>query len=210
MKQIFAAITFFSCLASAIEVQEHHVRPEPIRSTVGLYENDSATSTSVDVLPQYASNVDLRQEKKIGFGSQIGGNLGAFGLSLEVNVDRQNSAVAGVGMGSGYGTFQILWKRNWEGKYFTPYMSAGWSRWYNSDESDEYKKSLILSRALTAEQKSTGRFSVDFLVAAAGMQYQQLSGEFTGWSFFMEGGLMSAIRNPTPLITGALGGIYYF
>jgi hypothetical protein len=207
MKKGIILLLFTASTAQAIETTEHYIRPEPIRSTVGLYENDSS---QVDVPAQYASNRDLREEKKIGFGSQIGGNLGAFGLNLEVNIDSANSAVAGVGMGPGYGTFQILWKRHWEGKYFTPYMSAGWSRWYNSDESNEYKKSLILSRALTEEQKSTGRFSVDFMAASAGMQYQQLSGEFSGWSFFMEFGVLSAIKNLTPVLTGALGGTYYY
>jgi hypothetical protein len=204
-------ILFLSVLSSvavaAPELEEENVKPEMIRTTVGLYDNDD---TGVDVAVQYGSNTELRDEKKVGLGSQVGGGLGVFGLNLEVNIDERNSAVAGVGMGPGYGSFQVLWKHNWEGKYFTPYASAGWSRWYDSGNSGDSGGSSILNLVLNEKQKSSGRFLVDFVNAAAGMQYQQLSGDFAGMSFFAEFGMMSAFQDLTPILTGALGAIYYF
>jgi hypothetical protein len=170
----------------------------------------NTSSVNISVQDTYSSNIQMREERKVGISTQIGGGLGMFGVNLEVNVDGENTAVAGMGTGTGYGTFQMLWKHHWEGKYFTPYTSAGLSRWYNSDSSDSYKKSLILDRALSDEQKESGRFGVDFLTASGGMEYQQLSGDFAGTSFFAEFGVLSALRNPTPLLIGSIGAAYYF
>jgi hypothetical protein len=167
-------------------------------------------SSELEADSHYATNLKMREERRIGVGTQVGGGLGVAGLNIEINVDSENSAMAGAGAGTGYGTFQLLWRHSFEGRYFTPYTTAGWSRWYNSDSATEYKKSLILDRALSDEQKETGRFGVDFLTVSAGMQYQQLSGDLNGISFYAEFAMLSALRSPSLIPTGSLGAIYYF
>ncbi len=166
--------------------------------------------TELDQSSHYSSNLKLREDRKIGLGTQLGGGLGVAGLDLEINVDAENSVVAGVGTGTGYGTFQVLWRHSFEGPYLTPYTTAGWSRWYNSSSPSEYKNSLILDRVLNDSDRASGRFGVDFLTVSAGMQYHQLSGDLMGLSFFAEFALLSAFSNPSIIPTGTLGSIYYF
>ena len=167
-------------------------------------------ASAVDTDAHYSSNLKLREERKLGLGTQLGGGLGMAGLDLEINIDGINSVIAGVGTGNGYGTFQVLWRRSFEGQYLSPYVTAGWSRWYNSSNATEYKNSLILDRALNTTEKETGRFGVDFLTASAGVQYHQLSGDLSGLSFFAEFALLAAFSNPSIIPTGTLGSIYYF
>lgn len=200
MKYLVGLVLFVGSVVDAQEVQE----VSEVRGSVRY------SDQQVDYNSEYSSNLKMREERKMGVGTQIGSGLGMAGLNMEINIDPENSAMAGIGTGPGYGTFQLLWRHNWEGRYFTPYTTAGWSRWYNSDKSEDHEKSLILDRALNDEQKLTGRFGVDFLTGSLGMQYNQLSGDFAGTTFFVELALLAALRDFRPLPTGAVGAVYYF
>lgn len=200
-------LVFISGVAFAQEASLSEQKIEA-NTTEGAIQYGSTVDIYAEV--QYGSNLQLREERKVGIGTQIGGGLGVWGMNLEVNINSQYSALAGMGTGPGYGTFQMLGKYHWEGKYFTPYVSAGISRWYNSGNTSDHEKSLILDRVLNKEEKDNARFGVDFLVASYGMQYLELGGQMAGTSFFAEFGFMSASRNLTPLLTGSLGAAYYF
>lgn len=183
----------------------------PSESRSSILKKYSSTQDLKETSSDFQSNLDLRTQNKIGVGAQVGGGLGIGGLNLEINVEDINSALMGVGAGPGYGTVQLLWRRSFEGHYFTPYTTLGWARWYNSGAPEDYKKSTILERVLTESQKESGRFGVDFVAASVGMQYQELSGEYLpGASFFAEFALLAPLGGFTPLPTGSLGVMYYF
>ncbi len=205
ISKLFLVASLISITAKAQEVTEVVIRQDPkIQSAVNYAQSE------LEQQNQYSSNLKLREDRKIGLGTQLGGGLGVAGLNLEINVDSENAMMAGVGTGTGYGTFQVLWRHSFEGQYFAPYTTAGWSRWYNSSSTSDYKNSLILNRVLNESEKATGRFGVDFLTVSAGMQYQQLSGDLVGLSFFADFALLTAISNFTLVPTGTLGSIYYF
>ncbi len=203
--KVLLSVGLFSMVAQAQEASEVTLKQDPMIQSAVNYAH-----SELDQGSHYSSNLKLREERKIGIGTQIGGGLGLAGVDMEINVDSENSALAGVGAGVGYGTFQISWRHSFEGQYFTPYTTAGWSRWYNSSSTSDYKGSLILDRVLGDAEKSSGRFGVDFLTVSAGMQYHQLSGELSGLSFFADFTLLSALSNPSIVPTGTLGSIYYF
>lgn len=202
---LFVVSALYVMTGWAQEMSVNEIKAEP--NIIGAVKY---ADKELDINGHFSSNLDLREKRRIGVGTQVGGGLGIAGVNIEINVDSENTAVAGAGTGQGYGTFQLLWKRSWEGKYFTPYTTAGWSRWYNSDTSDDHKKSLILDRSLSNEQKETGRFGIDFVNLSVGMQYQELSGDWVGTSFFVEFGLLGPLRALAPIPTGAVGAIYYF
>ena len=203
--KLLLSIGLLSAVAQAQEAATVTIKQEPMIQSAVNYAHSELEQPS-----HASSNLKLRDERKIGLGSQIGGGLGVAGLDLEINVDSENSVIAGVGSGTGYGTFQVLWRHSFEGQYLTPYTTAGWSRWYNSSSTSEYKNSLILDRVLNDSDRASGRFGVDFLTVSAGMQYHQLSGDLMGLSFFADFTLLSAISNPSIVPTGTLGSIYYF
>ena len=203
--KLILSIGLLSVVAQAQEAATVTIKQEPMIQSAVNYAHSELEQPS-----RASSNLKLRDERKIGLGSQIGGGLGVAGLDLEINVDSENSVIAGVGSGTGYGTFQVLWRHSFEGQYLTPYTTAGWSRWYNASSTSEYKNSLILDRVLNDSDRASGRFGVDFLTVSAGMQYHQLSGDLMGLSFFADFTLLSAISNPSIVPTGTLGSIYYF
>lgn len=157
----------------------------------------------------YQSNLELRQNKRVGVGASLTG-LSSYNIHLELNIEDQDGVVAGFGYGNAYNSFQLLWKHSFEGEYFTPYSTAGVSTWYNSTGGGNVKRNYILNSALRSQQKESGRFNVTFATIAIGAQYNQLSGELVGASFFGELQAMQSLENASLLPAGAFGAIYYF
>ncbi|WP_347355827.1 hypothetical protein [Bdellovibrio sp.] len=159
----------------------------------------------------YSSTLNMRDKLKVGAGLSVGGALGTLGFNMELNIEDADGALAGFGTGHGYNSFQLAWKHAFEGDYLAPYMTAGYSRWYNSNGSTSAAtESGILDRVLTAEEKRTGRFGTDFVNAAFGLQYNQLSGDFRGVSIYGELMSMYEVKRSVLLPTGAIGALYYF
>ncbi|KYG70773.1 hypothetical protein AZI85_02255 [Bdellovibrio bacteriovorus] len=159
----------------------------------------------------YDTTLKMRAERKVGAGVAIGGTLGVAGFNMELNFEEADGVVAGFGTGPGYNTFQVAWKHAFDGDFLAPYTTVGYSRWYNSrGRSSDYENSDILDRVLTESEKKTGRFGTDFVNASAGLQYNQLNGEFAGLSFFGELTGMWEVKRSMILPNGSVGAIYYF
>lgn len=156
----------------------------------------------------YANNLTMREDRRVGVGTQIGGSAGGLGIVLELNIQDQDGALVGIGFGDEYNTFSLSWKHSFEGTYFTPYSSVGWSRWYNS--SGKTSTSHILEGMLTADEQAEGRFGLDLLVAGGGMQYNQLEGELSGATLFGEVDLVVSPFRGKILPAAAVGAIYFF
>lgn len=157
----------------------------------------------------YANNLKMREERRVGVGVQAGGTAGLLGLLLELNIEDQDGTLIGAGFDQGYSTFSISWKHNFEGEYFTPYTTLGWSRWFSSS-GDKKSSNYILDEMLTDSEKREGRFGLDFIVAAGGVQYQQLEGDFAGTGFFGEINLLGAPFRGKVLPAAAIGATYFF
>jgi hypothetical protein len=157
----------------------------------------------------YMSNVQMRGERKVGLGTQLGGSAGLIGINLDLNIEDQDGAVVGLGMGSGYSTFSLFWKHSFEGKYFTPYTTLGWSRWYNS-AGGSGPQSHVLDGTLNQSEKDSGRFGIDFLAAAGGLQFNELSGELAGAGFFGEVELFASPFRGGLIPSAAIGVNYFF
>lgn len=171
----------------------------------------AASVFKIDENTEYKSNWDMRTHRKFGVGTSVGGNLGLFGMSFEMNFEDENGAMAGFGTGPGYNTFAILWKHNFEGDYVSPYTTLGYSRWFNSSASaDDVRRSGILSRAVSDSDKRAGHFATNFVTGSLGLQYNQLSGEAAGLSVFAELTLLGEVSQSVLIPTGSVGTVFYF
>jgi|GEM_PF-1171700 hypothetical protein len=159
---------------------------------------------------EYGSTLKMRDDRKVGVGMSVGGATGLMGLNVELNFEDADGVVAGFGTGPGYNSVQLAWKHAFEGDYIAPYAMGGYSRWYNSNGSDEASKSDILDRVLTDDEKKSGRFGTDFVFGSAGLQYNQLSGPLAGISFYAEILLMAEIKTQDLIPTGGVGTTYFF
>lgn len=188
--------------------------PLSYASTQDLDETDfSSTAASVfkvDENNNYADNLALREARKIGLGLGVGGSLGTYGFNVEINFEDADGAVAGIGGGDGYSSFNVLWKHTFLGDTVAPYTTLGYSRWYNASGTGNYKNSAVLERVLTKDQKAEGRFATDFLSGAVGLQYTTLRGSLAGTSLFAEIVLLGDIHSGNLVPTGSVGAGYYF
>ncbi|MBX2988198.1 MAG: hypothetical protein KF802_09895 [Bdellovibrionaceae bacterium] len=157
----------------------------------------------------YSNNLKMREDRRVGVGTQVGGSAGMMGLHVELNIEDQDGVLAGFGLGEGFSTFSLAWKHNFEGEFFTPYTTMGVSRWYNSAGTSP-ARSYLLDSLLTAEEKSSGRFGVDFLVGSLGAQYNQLDGELAGASFFAQADLFLAPFRGQVMPSASVGVTYFF
>ncbi|WII72734.1 hypothetical protein QJS83_02475 [Bdellovibrio sp. 22V] len=159
----------------------------------------------------YDSTLKMRESRKVGLGLTAGGVSGAIGANLELNFEDADGVVAGFGTGPGYNAISLSWKHAFDGDYIAPYTTVGYSRWYNSrGRSHEYENSDILDRVLTDGEKKDGRFGTDFVNASIGLQYNQLSGDFAGLSFFGELVGMLEVKRSIIVPNGSIGALYYF
>lgn len=182
---------------------------------LSLNENQSVFAKNqkfdTDGTELYSSNLDLKAHKRLGLGVMIGGAAGLIGLNGEINVVPEDAAIAGLGFGTGYTSFNLGWKHNFEGYYLSPYTKVGYSKWFNtSSGSNSADGSDVLKRVLTDEELRTNRFNADFIVGSFGLEYNQLEGELSGMNLFGEVAMMAEIKRGVFVPTGAVGITYYY
>jgi hypothetical protein len=157
----------------------------------------------------YSSNTEMKSYKKLGLGVMLGSSTGLLGLNGEANLDPYEALVVGLGMGSGYGSFLVGWKHNFDAQYLSPYTKLGYSKWFSSGGKSA-EDSDTLKAVFSDNELREGHFSADFLVAGLGLEYNQLEGELAGVNFFGEVMLMDEISKSTVVPTGGIGVIYYY
>lgn len=174
------------------------------------FSSTAASVFKIDENNNYADNLALREARKIGLGLGVGGSLGLYGLNIEINFEDADGAMAGIGGGDGYSSFNVLWKHTFLGDTVAPYTTLGYSRWYNASGGENYQNSAVLDRVLTDEQKSSGQFATDFLSGSLGLQYTTLKGNLAGTSLFAEIVLLGDLHRGMLVPTGTVGAGYYF
>lgn len=170
--------------------------------------NQKFDKTGVEL---YNSNLDMKRHKKVGFGVALGGAGGGLGLNSELNLDPENALAIGLGAGPSYGSFNLLYKRNLESKYLSPYGKLGYSKWFSSSNSNfSVKDSDVLKRVFSDKELKSGRFDTDFLVSAVGVEYNQLEGDLAGVNFYGELVLLTEFKTASIIPTGAIGITYFY
>ncbi|MEQ1722633.1 MAG: hypothetical protein ABL930_05620 [Pseudobdellovibrio sp.] len=159
----------------------------------------------------YSSNLELKKHKKFGVGLSLGGSSGQLGLSGELNLDPENALVIGLGTGPSYGTFNLLYKYNYEAKYISPYAKFGYSKWFKaSNNSTSAQTSDVLKSIYSDKDLKAGNFDADFFVSGLGAEYNQLEGQLSGVNFYGEVVLLTEIKSAKMVPTGAVGLIYFY
>ncbi len=171
---------------------------------------EAGTGLSQGSISDYETNLKLRQDRKVGAGLGVGGALGGVGGLFELNVEDENAGLVGFGTGSGYQTFSLAWKKSFEGEYFTPYTTLGYAHWWDSGSKSQADRSSTLNNFLSKNEKAKNSFGLDLVTGSFGMQYNQLSGELAGSSFYLELGALLSLENTKLLPTGSVGALYYF
>ncbi len=207
MKKIFAVVFCVCSLTYAQSSLSGAARnSSPSQSIFNKYQNFAS-----DGVELYGSNLEMKSYKKFGIGLITGGATGLLGLNTEINLDSSEAVVIGLGTGPSYNSFNLGWKHNFIGNYLSPYTKVGYSKWFNSSgSSSSAGDSDILKRVLSRDEIKNNRFSADFFVASAGLEYNQLEGELSGVNFFGELVMLAELQKSTVIPAGAVGIIYYY
>lgn len=171
---------------------------------------NTLSGSPVNEVSEYYSNFELRNHRKLGAGVGLLGVFGSLGGVADINFDEENSAQVGFGRGNGFNTVFAGWKRSFHGQYFTPYLTLGYSRFYNSVIKDISGNSYVIDQVLSPEETKQGQIGIDFFNAHIGMQYNQLSGEYIGNTFYLEFNFLFSLKRNLMIPTASLGTIYYF
>lgn len=159
----------------------------------------------------YSSNYHLKQNKKFGVGLAMGGVNGVLGIESEFNLDPSLALVLGMGTGPSYGTFNFQGKYSFEAMYLSPYVKAGYSKWFNSGAvRSTATDSDILRQIYSDKELKAGKFDANFVVASIGAEYNQLEGELSGVNFFGEMTLMAELQKVKVAPSGSVGVIYFY
>lgn len=159
----------------------------------------------------YSSNLDMKAHKKLGAGLALGGALGQIGAHAELNLDPNQALLIGMGTGPGYGTFTLQGKYNFERIYISPYVKAGYSKWFSAGKvPSDATGSDVLRQIYSQSDLKAGRFDANFLLGSIGAEYNQLEGELAGVNFFGEMTLMTELETARLVPTGSVGLTYFY
>lgn len=160
------------------------------------------------------STYSFRTSRRVGVDFSTASNLGMLGIGIELNFATEDAFRLGFGGGPGYKSAGFGWKHAFDGRYFAPYTTVQFSRWYSpvngSKAVGETNPTYLGTQFLTDEQKRTGEYALHFLSAGFGMQYSQLDGPYQGMSLFAEIILLGNLERSTAVPTGSLGVGYFF
>lgn len=211
---LFTSIStlLFTHLTWSQEISTVEITPNRSNQTQNETSNPNSSSYTAGNYYQsaYNSNWEMREHRKLGAGIGLAGIFGQMGGVIDVNFDAQNAAQVGFGNGYGFNTFFMGWKTSFESQFLSPYITAGYSRWYNSDNVDLRGNSYILDQVLSKNELANGKIGVDFLLANVGVQYNQLDSEWIGNSFYLEFNFLFSTSRGTLLPAASVGSIYYF
>lgn len=159
----------------------------------------------------YSTNLEMKAHKKFGAGLALGGALGQLGALAELNLDPNRALLIGMGTGPGYGTFTLQGKYNFEALYISPYVKAGYSKWFSAGKvPSDATGSDVLRQIYSQADLKAGRFDANFVLGSFGAEYNQLEGELAGVNFFGEMTLMSELQTARLVPTGSVGITYFY
>lgn len=168
------------------------------------------SKTQAKVAPDTST---LRKIRRVGVSFGLAGLSGSFGLGLDLNFTPKNGFQTGFGVGNDFQTFHMQYKHYVSGDSFSPYIGAGFARWYTTGEPkrnfNKTSPSFLAEKFLNNEEKQ-GKFAENFLFPSAGIQFMQLKGEWAGTAIYGELAMLIDIDDLVAAPTGGLGMSYYF
>ncbi len=155
----------------------------------------------------------LSKQRRAAIGVMAGGISGIFGLKFELGFTPRTAFDAGFGVSTDYQSLFLGLRHHLTSGGFTPYVSGGYARWFAAGNERSVGKTtpaFVGERFLNDEERQKGRFSENILFAGLGVQITQLSGEWAGAAFYLEGLVLADLDDLVSEATMGLGGLYYF
>ena len=222
-RSLFVFLILISCWAGAQKAvliedpPEEEVKPLPTENYHSRPGSSSPRGREepAEVISEdhYSSTYELRARRRMGVGAEVLGELGLGGAFVELNFAPDDSAVLGFGGGLQFSSFEVNWRHIFGGRTISPYVSLGVAHWYTISEGTPISNSIpsvLTDKFLTQSEIDAGKFSLNFIAPAAGLQYNVLSGSYAGAAVRAEAVLLTGLRGFQTGFLGSLGVLYYF
>lgn len=161
-----------------------------------------------------SSSSRMRELRRVGVGLGVSGLYGTTGLGLDLNFTSTSTIQTAFGIGDQYQTFHLQYKHYVGSQSFSPYVGAGYARWYSvGSEKSAYNSStpkFLSEKFLTSEERLSGEFQVNMLFPSVGIQFLKLNGDWAGMGLFAELVMLIDVEGLVSAPTGGLGLYYYF
>ncbi len=198
---MFSLFTQVQAQAQAVLVEE---RGQKIQSKL---EHQSRKSS------RYLNSFEFKNKNRVGVGLGFAGTHGLVGTQLELNFTPEIAVTTSFGVSDAFQNFGFQIKRSFTGKYFSPYVAGGLTRWYSHSDNGPIASTnpgFLSNKFLTNQEIASGQFTETLIYPSLGMQYIQLDGEWTGSSIYAEVLLLLDTDNLRSAPTGSIGYLYYF
>jgi hypothetical protein len=115
---------------------------------------------------------ELKLEKRFGIGFTAGGPLSVLGVEAAANITENFNMSIGVGTGLDYSTLAIKGRYFLLGKTVSPYIGAGFARWWTDGTKEKaLSPSLLVNGFLPANYDPSKGFSVVTFFPCIGAEY---------------------------------------
>jgi hypothetical protein len=150
---------------------------------------------------------DLKMQKRFGIGFSAAGPLAVLGLEVDFNITETFSVSGGLGTGLDYSTMMVKGRYFLPGKWVSPYIAAGFARWWTSGTKEKsVSPSVLANRFLSPADDLTKGFNVWMVYPALGVQFMHP----LGISFFAEAQYLFRLFSMSNGTYAGLGMHWYF
>jgi len=120
---------------------------------------------------------ELKMQKRFGIGLAAGGGLAVMGLEVDFNLTETFSMTGGIGTGVDYSTFNVKARYYMPGKWVSPYIGAGFARWWSGGtDAKQIGPSVLANKFIDPGQDLRQGFSVFILYPTLGVQFMHAMG----------------------------------
>lgn len=174
---------------------------------------DTGTYSSNTYIKEASDTHSMRNLRRVGVGGSLMGNLGLYGMHLEMNFQPEWGILLGYGGGPHYQSLTAQYKYVLSGKSFTPYAVAGFSKWYSVRKFSgplDSEPGFIEDKLISDEELRKGLINQNLIYPGFGLQYVSLNGEWAGFSMFLEVDVLTQLFTFKMAPTASLGMTWYF
>jgi hypothetical protein len=152
-----------------------------------LVEGDDLRSSGSISSKSYSKSAELMEELRMGIGIMAAGPMGFMGVQWQLNVFQDFGLTLGYGGARGFQAFNLDFKNYLGSGSFSPFVGGGYSRWTGKDSPvNRTSPQFLATDFLSARERQTGSFAENLIYPSFGLQWYNLSGDWTGLSVIAE------------------------
>lgn len=154
-----------------------------------------------------------KRPRRAAIGLMTGGISGRFGADLALYFTEDVGVFGGVGTSTDFNSAFLGAKFTVIDSFVSSYLSGGYAQWMGKGGRRAVGKTtpgFFAKRFLNEKERNTGQFHENILFVGAGLQYTVDSGDWSGFSVYLEALMVADVDDLVSAPTLGLGAKYFF